>query len=60
VAEVPFTSERKRMTTVHASACRPEDRRAVVLRRHVAFAKGAVDSLLEIRSGSGLATRASH
>jgi Ca2+-transporting ATPase len=58
VAEAPFTSERKRMTTVHRvdekmrrqvdeetrwGACLP-----VYSSPYVAFAKGAVDSLLEV------------
>lgn len=49
IAEVPFSSERKRMTTVHRV---PEDhvRLSVVDAPYVAFAKGAVDSLLEICS----------
>ena len=49
VAEVPFTSERKRMTTVHeATIERPlleEQWRHVP---YIVFTKGAVDSLLEI------------
>lgn len=49
VAEVPFTSERKRMTTLHriTGAADPE---ATYWRHcpYVAFSKGAVDSLLEI------------
>ncbi|NBD36410.1 MAG: HAD-IC family P-type ATPase, partial [Chloroflexi bacterium] len=58
VAEAPFTSERKRMTTVHSideaakdqidretgwGACLPIDDAT-----HLAFAKGAVDSLLAV------------
>jgi Ca2+-transporting ATPase len=49
VAEVPFTSERKRMTTIHkATIERPlleEGWRDIP---YVVFTKGAVDSLLEI------------
>jgi P-type Ca2+ transporter type 2C len=49
VAEVPFTSERKRMTTVHKVDAADEDAAVPWCGRgHVAFAKGAVDSLLEI------------
>ncbi|MEI2611263.1 MAG: cation-translocating P-type ATPase [Candidatus Promineifilaceae bacterium] len=48
VAEVPFTSSRKRMTTVHQAAISPSEsdspwREA----KYVAFCKGAVDGLLE-------------
>jgi len=49
VAEAPFTSERKRMTTLHrvdASAGETDAFWSWV--PYVAFAKGAVDSLLEI------------
>ncbi|MFW6042424.1 MAG: cation-translocating P-type ATPase [Chloroflexota bacterium] len=49
VGEVPFTSERKRMTTVHqvqnGEAVAAE---GVDIPPYVAFAKGAVDSLLEV------------
>lgn len=49
VAEVPFTSERKRMTTIHEAAV---DRHLLeeVWREvpYVVFTKGAVDSLLDI------------
>jgi P-type Ca2+ transporter type 2C len=49
VAEVPFTSERKRMTTVHKTAVTDEDSTAPwVVAPYVAFTKGAVDQLLEI------------
>ena len=57
VAEVPFTSERKRMTTVHKMERSPEGSERPALRRipdclptnnYVAFTKGAVDSLLGI------------
>jgi Ca2+-transporting ATPase len=48
VAEIPFTSERKRMTTVHQINV-PPDEREVPCRDapFVAFSKGAVDGLLE-------------
>ena len=48
LAEVPFTSERKRMTTIHHSP--PEDEYAQAPwgeQPYVAFAKGAADGLLE-------------
>jgi Ca2+-transporting ATPase len=58
VAEVPFTSERKRMTTVHSV---DEEARQTIDSEtdwgtwlpidgatHIAFAKGAVDSLLDV------------
>jgi P-type Ca2+ transporter type 2C len=49
VAEVPFTSERKRMTTVHqVDPEDPDDNVPWCKRKHVAFAKGAVDSLLQV------------
>ncbi|MEJ2210354.1 MAG: cation-translocating P-type ATPase [Anaerolineae bacterium] len=49
VGEVPFTSERKRMTTVHRVGVRAEESDAPwCCGSHVAFAKGAVDSLLAI------------
>ncbi|MCA9973254.1 MAG: cation-translocating P-type ATPase [Anaerolineales bacterium] len=49
VAEVPFTSERKRMTTVHEVQVDAADSEAP-WRNHeyVAFSKGGVDSLLEV------------
>ena len=50
-AEVPFDSERKRMTTVHRVAhgnSLPEPLQALSDLNHVAFTKGAVDSLLEV------------
>ena len=59
VAEVPFDSERKRMTTVHRVATSvdevPKDFHPVWLAAeefsgHVAFTKGAMDGLLEISS----------
>src|SRR5690606_17581693 len=49
VAEAPFTSERKRMTTIHETAIEPEDSQAPWRSAHyVSFTKGAVDSLLDI------------
>jgi Ca2+-transporting ATPase len=51
VGEVPFTSERKRMTTVHRVGVSSDETDAPwCCGSHVAFAKGAVDSLLEISS----------
>jgi Ca2+-transporting ATPase len=48
-AEAPFTSERKRMTTVHRVEVDPTDTDAPWRDKpYVAFSKGAVDSLLEI------------
>lgn len=49
VAEVPFTSERKRMTTIHETGVGPEESTAPwVEADYVAFTKGAVDQLLTI------------
>ncbi len=49
VAEVPFTAERKRMTTVHQVGANPEQTEVPwCCGDYVAFTKGAVDSLLEI------------
>ena len=56
VGEVPFTSERKRMTTVHGVPDEVEVEDEAVERllaslpdsRHVVFTKGAVDTLVEI------------
>jgi Ca2+-transporting ATPase len=49
VAEVPFTSERKRMTTVHETRVPPAETNAPWRDApYVAFAKGAIDSLLDI------------
>jgi Ca2+-transporting ATPase len=49
VGEVPFTSERKRMTTLHRVNVSPDDTDAPwCFSPFVAFSKGAVDSLLEI------------
>jgi Ca2+-transporting ATPase len=49
VGEVPFTSERKRMTTVHRVGVSADQTDAPwCCGSHVAFAKGAADSLLEI------------
>jgi len=51
VAEVPFTSERKRMTTVHQTNVTPDQSDAPWCDApYVAFSKGAVDSLVEITS----------
>jgi Ca2+-transporting ATPase len=58
VAEVPFTSERKRMTTVHSVGEAIREKTAgdngwetwlpIDGAAHIAFAKGAVDSLLAV------------
>jgi Ca2+-transporting ATPase len=49
LSEMPFSSERKRMTTVHRVGVTPEQTDAPwCCGDYVAFAKGAVDSLLEI------------
>ena len=49
VAEVPFTSERKRMTTVHAMSQEAQGGDVPwASAPYVAFTKGAVDSLLDI------------
>jgi Ca2+-transporting ATPase len=57
VAEIPFTSERKRMTTVHEVDKRKVNKEQLPLSTclpdyppicHLAFTKGAVDSLLEV------------
>lgn len=56
IGEVPFSSERKRMTTVHSVEGKPLDNGAGKIARilgegdarWVAFSKGAVDSLLEV------------
>lgn len=59
VAEAPFTSERKRMTTIHETAVEPEDSTAPWRAAHyVAFTKGAVDSLLDISQAVWLGNRA--
>jgi Ca2+-transporting ATPase len=51
VAEVPFTSERKRMTTVHQTNISPDETDAPWRDApFVAFCKGAVDGLVEISS----------
>ncbi len=51
IAEAPFTSERKRMTTVHHPAVEPHEIIAPWRSYpYVAFSKGAVDSLLEVSS----------
>ena len=56
VAEVPFSSERKRMTTVHRVPAAGGS--AGLLPplgdwSHMAFSKGAVDGLLELASQGG-------
>lgn len=49
VGEVPFTSERKRMTTIHQVNVNKEDTDAPWRDApYVAFSKGAVDSLLQV------------
>ncbi|NOZ29425.1 MAG: cation-translocating P-type ATPase [Chloroflexi bacterium] len=54
IAEVPFTSERKRMTTVHRVPSSQEQRPAWLPSlgdgAAVVFTKGAVDTLLEVSS----------
>jgi Ca2+-transporting ATPase len=51
VAEIPFTSERKRMTTVHEVNTAPEETDIPCQdTSFVAFTKGAVDGLLEMAS----------
>jgi Ca2+-transporting ATPase len=51
IGEVPFTSERKRMTTVHRVGVTPDQTDAPwCCGSYVAFAKGATDSILEISS----------
>ena len=50
VGEIPFSSERKRMTTIHRPDLPPGDPSTVPWRDapYVAFTKGAVDGLIEI------------
>ena len=51
VAEAPFDSDRKRMTTVHrlaADGVLPDALRAFRGASHIAFVKGAMDGLLEL------------
>jgi Ca2+-transporting ATPase len=51
LSEVPFDSQRKRMTTIHRLASAeelPEPLRLLTADSHVAFTKGAVDGLLDI------------
>ncbi|MBK8900353.1 MAG: cation-translocating P-type ATPase [Anaerolineaceae bacterium] len=49
IDEIPFTSERKRMTTIHKVNVTEDDSEAPwSASPYVAFTKGAVDSLLEI------------
>ncbi len=51
VAEIPFTSERKRMTTIHRTNVLPEQTEAPWRDLpFVAFGKGSVDGLLDITS----------
>jgi Ca2+-transporting ATPase len=51
IGEVPFTSERKRMTTVHRVGVTPDQTDAPwCCGSYVAFAKGAIDSVLDISS----------
>jgi len=51
VAEVPFTSERKRMTTIHQVNVLPDQAEAPWMDMpFVAFGKGSVDGLLDITS----------
>jgi Ca2+-transporting ATPase len=55
VAEAPFDSDRKRMTTVHSAAEQSYEPVEPVLSRmagspYIAFTKGAVDSLLDVSS----------
>jgi Ca2+-transporting ATPase len=49
VAEIPFTSERKRMTTIHRVDVDKDDSKAPWREAdYVAFSKGAIDSLLQV------------
>jgi Ca2+-transporting ATPase len=49
IGEAPFTSERKRMLTLHQSAIEPEESTSPWRDApYVAFSKGAIDSLLEV------------
>ena len=53
VAEIPFTSERKRMTTIHRVDVLPNQTEAPWRDvPFVAFGKGSVDGLLDITSHS--------
>ncbi len=47
VAEIPFTSERKRMTTIHRIAD-TQNAEISLPAPYIAFTKGAIDSLLEV------------
>ena len=47
VAEIPFTSERKRMTTIHRIAD-TQHAEISLPAPYIAFTKGAIDSLLEV------------
>jgi Ca2+-transporting ATPase len=53
VAEAPFTSERKRMTTVHEV---PEEHRAAIGAPWIAMVKGAPDGLVDLADRIWLAT----
>lgn len=49
IAEAPFTSERKRMLTLHEPTIKPEESKSPWRDApYVAFSKGAIDSLLEV------------
>lgn len=50
IAEVPFSSERKRMTTIHKSDGRTLDILDDATQPYIAFTKGAPDSLLDLCS----------
>jgi Ca2+-transporting ATPase len=52
IGEAPFTSERKRMLTLHRPKIKPEESTSPWRDApFVAFSKGAVDSLLEVSKG---------
>jgi len=55
ISEVPFDSERKRMTTVHHLPLGPDN---LMGTPYVAFTKGAVDSLLEVSNRVWVQNRA--
>lgn len=60
VAEVPFTSERKRMTTIHEVSDGLDESKAALPDEdvnYVAYSKGAVDSLLEVSNRVWLGDR---
>ncbi|MGD2050546.1 MAG: cation-translocating P-type ATPase, partial [Chloroflexota bacterium] len=56
VAEVPFTSERKRMTTIHAT--KGGSKSPWNSAPYLAFTKGAVDSLMEVTTGVWIGDKA--